>query len=71
MSSPASSAIALVWVDVQWFQLDRASDACYICPADEYLTSQVGGARNLEALRATKARLDPGNVFNRHPLVGL
>ncbi|KAK9788447.1 hypothetical protein WJX73_003387 [Symbiochloris irregularis] len=38
---------------------------------DQWLTSQVGGAANLRALRAMKAKLDPQNVFRHHSYVGL
>ena len=34
-------------------------------PADNYLTTQVGGAANLAELRRLKAQLDPTNLFTR------
>ncbi|GFH13557.1 FAD-linked oxidase [Haematococcus lacustris] len=39
--------------------------------SDEKLAARLGGAANLVRVRAMKLKLDPDNVFNRHPLQGL
>ncbi|KAL6754129.1 hypothetical protein V8C86DRAFT_2709828 [Haematococcus lacustris] len=39
--------------------------------SDEKLAARLGGSANLVRVRAMKLKLDPDNVFNRHPLQGL
>jgi hypothetical protein len=42
-----------------------------VAVAGDFLEVQVGGADNLRVLRSLKAELDPTNLFQRHPFVGL